>query len=59
MKKFFPFCFAESRDGYLLCDLHDRCGTLNVDKEEPGRTMCPACDVKPRCVETGTAEELL
>ena len=43
----------------LLYDLHDKRGTLNVDKKELGRTMCPGCDLKPRCVEAGTVEKLI
>jgi hypothetical protein len=42
----------------LLYDLHDRRGTLNVDKKDLGRVMCPACDLKPRWVESGTVEKL-
>lgn len=41
---------AEGKYLKLLYDLHDKRGTLNVDKKELGRTMCPACDLKPRCV---------
>jgi transposase len=33
-------------------------GTLSVDKKEPGRMMCPACDLKLRCVEADTVEKL-
>jgi len=42
----------------LLYDLHDRRGTLNVDKKEPGRTMCPASDLKPRFIDAGMVEKL-
>jgi hypothetical protein len=49
---------AEGKYRKLLYDLHDKHGTLNVDKKEPGRTMCPACDLKPRCIEAGTVEKL-
>jgi hypothetical protein len=31
------------------CDLHEQRGTLNVDKKDPGRLMCPACDLRGRC----------
>jgi hypothetical protein len=49
---------AEGKYLKLLYDLHDKRGTLNVDKKELGRTMCPACDLKPRCVEADTVEKL-
>ena len=49
---------AEGKYLKLLYDLHDNLGTLNVDKKELGRTMCPACDLKPQCVEADTVEKL-
>gem|GEM_PF-6347546 len=30
------------------CDLHEQRGTLNVDKKDLGRLMCPACDLRGR-----------
>jgi hypothetical protein len=50
---------AEGKYLKLLYDLHDKRGTLNVDKKEPGRTKCPACDLNVRCVEAGTVETLV
>ena len=49
---------AEGKYLMLLYALHDKRGTPNVDKKEPGRTMCPACDFKPGCVEAGTVEKI-
>lgn len=49
---------AEGRCLKLLYDLHEKRGTLDVDKTELGRTICPACDLKPRCVEAETVEKL-
>jgi hypothetical protein len=49
---------AEGKYLKLLYDLHDTRGTLNVDKKDLGHMMCPACDLKPRCVEAGTVEKL-
>jgi len=49
---------AEGKYLKLLYDLHDKRGTLNVDKNELGHTMCPACDLKQRCVEAATVEQL-
>jgi len=31
---------------------------LTVDKKEPGRTMCPASDLKPRFIDAGSVEKL-
>ena len=50
---------AEGKYLKLLYDLHDKRGTLNVDRMELARTMCPACDLKPRCIEAGTVEKLM
>ena len=50
---------AEGKYLKLLYDLHDKRGTLNVVKNELGRTMCPVCDLKPRCIEADTVEKLL
>jgi len=49
---------AEGKYLKLLYALHDKRGTLNVDKKELGRMMCPACDLNPRCVEADTVEKL-
>jgi hypothetical protein len=49
---------AEGKELKLLNGHHDKRGTLNVDKKELGRTMCPACDLKPRCIEADTVEKL-
>jgi hypothetical protein len=49
---------AEGKYLKLLYDLHDKRGTLNVDRNDLSNTMCPECDLKPRCVEAGTVEEL-
>jgi len=49
---------AEGKELKLLYDLHDKRGTLKVDREQLGCTMCPACDLKPRCIEPGTEEKL-
>jgi hypothetical protein len=49
---------AEGKYLKLLYDLHDKRGTLNTVKNELSRMMCPACDLKPRCVEADTVEKL-
>jgi hypothetical protein len=49
---------AEGKYLKLLYDLHDKRGTLNVNKKELGRTMCPVCDLTPRCIEADTVEKL-
>jgi hypothetical protein len=38
---------AEGNYMKLLYDLHDRRGTLNVNKKELGHAICLACDLKP------------
>jgi len=40
------------------CDLHEQRGTLNVDKKDLGRLMCPACDLRGRCEAEGTVEKM-
>ena len=49
---------AEGKYLKLLYDLHDIRGTLNVERKEIGRTMCPACNLKPRCIKADTVEKL-
>ena len=49
---------AEGKYLKLLYDLHDKCGTLNVEKNDFSRKLCPACNLKARCVEEGTVEKL-
>jgi len=49
---------AEGKYLNMVYALHHKRGTLNVDKKELGRTMCPACDLTPRCVEADTVEKL-
>lgn len=49
---------AEGKYLKLLYVLHEKRGTLNVDKKELGRMMCPGCDLKQRCVEADTVEKL-
>jgi len=50
---------AEGKYLKLLYDLHDKRGTMNVEKNEPGRTMCLACDLRPRCAGVDTVENLV
>jgi hypothetical protein len=49
---------AEGNYLKLLYDLHDKRGTLNVDKKDLGSTMCPLCDLKVRCVAADAVEKL-
>ncbi len=49
---------AEGKYLKLLYDLHEQRGTLNVDKNELGRRMCPDCDLRERCEEERTVEKL-
>jgi hypothetical protein len=49
---------AEGKYLKLLYDLHDKRGTLNVDRKELGWMMCPTCDLTPQCVEADTVEKL-
>jgi len=55
---FFCFVLRKAGCGELLVAHYDKRGTLNVDKKEPGRTMCSVCDLKPRCIEADTVEKL-
>jgi hypothetical protein len=49
---------AEGKYLKLLYDLHEKRGTLNVDKKELDQKMCPICDLKPRCIEDDTEGQL-
>ena len=49
---------AEGKYLKLLYDLHEQRGTLNVDKKDLGRLMCPACDLRGRCEAEGTVEKM-
>lgn len=49
---------AEGKYLKLLYDLHDKRGTLNVDKSDLARNLCPACNMRSRCDAEGTTEKL-
>jgi hypothetical protein len=49
---------AEGKYLKLLYDLHEKNGTLDVNKKELGVRMCPVCDLKPRCIEENSVEKL-
>ncbi|MBP2134185.1 hypothetical protein J2128_002151 [Methanomicrobium sp. W14] len=49
---------AEGKYLKLLYDLHEKNGTLNVDKKELGHLMCPHCDLRKKCIGEGTEEKL-
>jgi len=44
---------AEGKYLKLLYDLHERNGTLNVDKTDPKTELCPKCSNKDICVGGG------
>ncbi|ADN37295.1 HNH endonuclease [Methanolacinia petrolearia DSM 11571] len=49
---------AEGKYLKLLYELHEKRGTLDVDKKELGSRMCPGCNLRPLCDEEGTVEKL-
>jgi hypothetical protein len=49
---------AEGKYLKLLYDLHEKHGTLNVNKKDLGQQMCPGCDMKPHCISEDTEEKL-
>jgi len=44
---------AEGKYLKLLYELHNNCGTLNVDKKELTIKLCPICDMKDVCIKEG------
>jgi hypothetical protein len=49
---------AEGKYLKLLYELHEKRGTLDVDKKDLGSTMCPECNMRSLCDEEGHIEKL-
>jgi 5-methylcytosine-specific restriction endonuclease McrA len=49
---------AEGKYLKHLYDLHEKGGTLYVDKKDLSRNLCPICNMRPQCVQEDTVEKL-
>lgn len=49
---------AEGKYLKLLYELHDKLGTLNIDKSKLMVELCPKCDMKNLCIKEGHESKL-